>query len=216
MKYKALKLFGEDILNEARLFSNLCLEGKRWGGNPILIVLDACLDSSGLNYFTVVVPKVRYFREKYIISRKIKSCTEFEKIKKEELLKIFKNERVWNAMKSICSFLSENDKSLEFKKLKKWAENANPKEIKNDPIGKIKGVGLNTFQYLRIQCGIDTIMPDKIIIKWIKKHFKDIGSHYDAIEEGKRIAKSLDINCIELCWAIWIKESKELNRIKIE
>jgi hypothetical protein len=29
-----------------------------------------------------------------------------------------------------------------------------------DPVGSIKGVGLVTFQYLRMMGGVDTVMPD--------------------------------------------------------
>jgi len=36
-------------------------------------------------------------------------------------------------------------------------------------IGRIKGVGLVTFQYLRMMGGIDTVMPDKIVKGVINK-----------------------------------------------
>jgi len=39
--------------------------------------------------------------------------------------------------------------------------NAKLENWREDPIGRIKGVGLITFQYLRMMGGIDTVMPDK-------------------------------------------------------
>ena len=217
MKNNALKLFGSEIIEEAAGFARLCKTGRRWEGKAILIVLDACLDSTGLNYFTVVVPKVNYFREKYVNSGMITKCSDFKKISQRELLSMFKNKRVWYVMKRMCGFIAETDNSVdEMKTLKNWARNADPFNFKKDKLGRIKGVGINTFQYLRIQSGIDTIMPDKIIMRWISRNFKTVKTPYECILEGNKISESLGISKTELCWAIWIKESGELNRIKVE
>ncbi len=217
MKNNALKLFGREIIRESAGFAKLCRVGKRWEGKAILVVLDACLDSTGLNYFTVVVPKVNYFREKYVKTGIVSKCSDFKKLKEKELLSMFKNKRVWDTMKSICMFITEkNNGENEIKTLKKWAENADPFNFKKDELGRIKGIGINTFQYLRIQSGIDTIMPDKIIMKWISNNFKGVKTPYECIIEGAKISKALGISETELCWAIWIKESGELNRIKVE
>jgi len=217
MKNNALKLFGNEIIKEAAGFSSLCRTGRRWGGKAILIILDACLDSTGLNYFTVVVPKVNYFRERYINSGKISKCSDFNKIDRKELLSMFKNKRVWETMEKICKFIAEKSNGKdEMKTLKNWAKNADPFSFKKDEIGSIKGVGINTFQYLRIQSGVDAIMPDKVIINWISKNFKKVKTPYECIAEGEKISKILKIRKTEFCWAVWIKESNELNRIKVE
>ena len=50
-----------DVLEAAREGEQRCFSGKRWGGNAVLIVVDAALDSIGLNYFQIVVPRVRRF-----------------------------------------------------------------------------------------------------------------------------------------------------------
>ena len=217
MKNNALKLFGSKIIKESAGFAKVCRTGRRWEGKAILIVLDACLDSTGLNYFTVVVPKVNYFREKYVKTGIISKCSDFKKLKENELLSMFNNKRVWNAMEKICNFIAERSGGKdEIKTLKKWAENADPLNFKEDELGRINGIGISTFQYLRIQSGIDTIMPDKIIMKWISNNFKTVKTPYECITEGAKISKILGISKTELCWAIWIKESGELNRIKIE
>lgn len=217
MKNNALKLFGSEIIKEAKGFASLCRTGRRWEGKAILVVLDACLDSTGLNYFTVVVPKVNYFREKYVKTGIVSKCRDFKKMNENELLSIFRNKRVWSAMKEICEFIAERSQSEgEMMAIKKWAENADPFNFKKDEIGSIKGVGINTFQYLRIQSGVDAIMPDKIIMKWISSNFRTVKTPYECISEGERISKALGISKIELCWAVWIKESGELKRIKVE
>ncbi len=38
-----------------------------------------------------------------------------------------------------------------------------------DPLGRIKGVGLITFQYIRMMGGIDTVMPDRIVKRVINE-----------------------------------------------
>lgn len=43
------------------------------------------------------------------------------------------------------------------------ARNAKLENWREDPVGRIKGVGLITFQYLRMMGGVDTVMPDKIV-----------------------------------------------------
>ncbi len=216
MKYNALKLFGKEILAEAGEFSSLCAKGKRWNGKPILIVLDSCLDSSGLNYFTVVMPKVIKFEEKYVETGIAERCRDFSKIKRSELIYLFRNRRVWNAMSRICSFLSSMTEKQEFNKLREWAKNADPSKIQKDPIGSIKGIGISTFQYLRMQSGMDVIMPDKVIKKWIIKNFRYVKNSEECIEYGKYIADKMNISRTQFCWAIWIKESNELNKIKVK
>ncbi len=217
MKKNALKLFGKEVVEEAEGFARLCSEGRRWGGNALLIILDACMDSTGLNYFTVVVPRVKKFREIYTKNRKIVKCSDFGKIKRKELMDFFGNERVWNVMNEICRFVSANSSGKnEIKTLKDWAEKADPLRFKEDEIGGIKGVGINTFQYLRIQSGVDTVMPDKIILRWINRNFWGVKTPHDGIAKGREIADRLGISQTALCWAIWIKESGELNRISVE
>jgi len=96
----------------------------------------------------------------------------------------------------------------DFNALKFWAERANYENWENDEIGMIKGIGINTFQYLRMQVGIDTTMPDKIIKRSIEKVFRiKVKDEIDLIKKTEEIANKIGISQIELCWAIWIKES---------
>jgi ribosomal 50S subunit-associated protein YjgA (DUF615 family) len=77
-----------------------------------------------------------------------------------ELRSVWRNKRSWIVAKEIASYLStisNDDKEA----LRTWARNAKLENWKEDPIGRIKGVGLITFQYLRMMGGIDTVMPDK-------------------------------------------------------
>jgi hypothetical protein len=128
------------------------------------MIVDAAFTSIGLNYFTAVIPKVEEFNKKFIENGKIKNLKDLSKANINELRNVWKNKRSWIIAKEIASYLSKlsnNDKEA----LRAWAKNAKIENWKEDPIGRIKGVGLITFQYLRMMGGIDTIMPDKIVKK---------------------------------------------------
>jgi hypothetical protein len=126
-----------------------CLKTERWGGSVVLMVVDAAFTSIGLNYFTAVVPKVKEFNKKFVESKKIKNLKELANANIEELRTVWKNKRSWNIAKEIASYLSKlsNDDKVA---LRTWTSNAKLENWKGDPIGRIKGIGLVTFQYLRM------------------------------------------------------------------
>lgn len=105
------------------------------------------------------------------------------------------NKRSWIIAKKIASYLStlsEDDREA----LRTWAKNANlekwredPIGRREDPIGRIKGVGLITFQYLRMMGGIDTVMPDKIVKRVINGILERAG--YKQINEDIEFVKKL-------------------------
>jgi hypothetical protein len=145
-----------------------CLRTERWGGSVVLMVVDAAFTSIGLNYFTAVVPKVEEFNKKFVENKRIKNLKELAKADIDELRKVWKNNRSWIIAKNTASYLStisEDDKVA----LRTWASNAKLEKWREDSIGRIKGVGLITFQYLRMMGGIDTVMPDKIVKRVINE-----------------------------------------------
>jgi hypothetical protein len=168
--------------------------------------------SIGLNYFTAVIPKVEEFNKKFIENGKIKNLKDLSKADINELRSIWKNKRSWIIAKEIASYLSklsDNDKEA----LRNWAKNAKIENWKEDPIGKIKGVGLITFQYLRMMGGIDTIMPDKIVKRVIneisiKAGLKPINDDIEFIKKAEEIALKCGYRPIELCWMTWLIQTK--------
>jgi polyhydroxyalkanoate synthesis regulator phasin len=172
------------------------------------MVIDAAFTSIGLNYFTAVVPKVEEFREKFVENGKIKNLKELAKANINELISVWKNKRSWVIAKEIASYLStvnDNDKEA----LRTWAKNANLEKWKDDPIGKIKGVGLVTFQYLRMMGGVDTVMPDKIVKRVIneilmKAGFKPINDDIEFVRKAEEVALACGYKPVELCWMTWL------------
>ena len=122
------------------------------------------------------------------------------------------NGRCWGVAVKVCEFLdrvrTENMLPGDFAALRFWAENAKYKEWRADPIGQISGIGLITFQYLRMQAGIDTTMPDKIIKRAVGRVFGiSARNDQDFIMEMELLSRKIGCSQTLLCWAIWLKES---------
>jgi len=189
-----------------------CLKTERWGGSVVLMVVDAAFTSIGLNYFTAVVPKVEEFNKKFVENEKIKNLKDLTKAGINELRKVWKNKRSWVIAKNIASYLStlsEDDKTA----LRTWARSASLEKWREDPIGRIKGVGLITFQYLRMMGGVNTVMPDKIVKRVIneileKAGSKPVSNDIEFIEKAEEVALTCGYRPIELCWMTWLVQQE--------
>ncbi|MCL4399543.1 hypothetical protein M1293_03520 [Candidatus Parvarchaeota archaeon] len=218
MEYDYGSLFTEAVRSEAKGFALSCVNGSRWYSNPLLIAMDACFDSSGLGYFSVVFRKVNLFYEKYVKTGIIKDMESFiRKYNEIDRDSIFMNNRVWSALKDICAYVVSKKKQghTEMQTLKEWARNAKIESWREDSIGMIKGVGLITFQYLRMQVGENVVMPDKVILNWVVKTLKRKVDAFGCMKAVDGLSRRWGISNIELCWAIWIQESGELGKIDI-
>lgn len=223
MRIKKILNFYLSRINGLKHYCDKCLRTERWGGNVSLMIVDAAFTSIGLNYFTAVVPKVLKFKKDFIDSGIIRDVCDLAKFDYGEALYIWKNERSWYVIKEISKYLCKlkNENGFSDKEaLRLWAKNADPENLKNDPIGKIKGVGLVTFEYLRMMGGIDTVMPDKIVKKVLNKIFEEAGiepenDNLKFIEKVKKISKETGIKSIEMCWMTWLIQ-REKGKLRIE
>jgi len=184
-----------------------CLGTERWGGSVVLMVVDVAFTSIGLNYFTAVVPKVEEFNKEFIENGRIKNLEDLTKTNIYELRKIWRNKRSWIIAKNIASYLSTmgDDKSA----LRNWARNANFEKWREDPIGGIKGIGIITFQYLRMMGGVDTVMPDKIVKKVIneileKAGLEQVNNDIEFVKKAEEVALTCGYRPVELCWMTWL------------
>jgi len=185
-----------------------CLRTERWGESVLLMVVDAAFTSIGLNYFTSVVPKVVEFNDRFVENGRIKGLRGLEEADLGELRGVWRNERSWSIAKKIAAHLltiSENDKVA----FKIWARGSSLDDWMEDPIGRIKGVGIVTFQYLRLMGGIDTVMPDKIVKRVINEILEEAGlkpvsDDVEFIKRAEDIALTCDYKPIELCWMTWL------------
>jgi hypothetical protein len=191
-----------------REYCERCLRTERWGGSVVLMVVDAAFTSIGLNYFTAAVPKVEKFNGRFVESGRIRNLKDLAKADVNELRTVWKNMRSWTIAREIASYLStlsEDDKLA----LRTWASNARLESWREDPIGRIKGVGLITFQYLRMMGGIDTVMPDKIVKRVINEILVKVGlepvnDDIEFIRKAEEVALACGYRPIELCWMTWL------------
>jgi len=208
---------------EVKLYCRRCLQSERWDGNVILMIVDASFDSIGLNYFHSVVPKVEYFRQQFIETNQIITLEDLENTEYFKLQQIWKNRRSWHMAKSIASYLGylKKDKNLNDKEaFLCWARSSQLENWHLDPIGQINGVGLTSYQYLRMMGGIDTVMPDKIVKRVISNILSEANiklpkSDLEFIYLMDDLARETGYRPIELCWMTWLIQS-ESNLARME
>lgn len=196
-----------------------CLRTERWGGSVILMVVDAAFTSIGLNYFTAVVPKVEEFNERFVRTGRVTNLKGLAEADVEELRTIWRNRRSWNIAKEVAAYLStlsDDDRIA----LRTWASESKLENWREDPIGRIRGVGLVTFQYLRMMGGIDTIMPDKIVKRvlngiMVRAGLEPVEDDMEFIIKAEEIARNCGYRPIELCWMTWlIQEEGRVPRVE--
>jgi len=193
-----------------------CLQTKRWDGNVVLMVVDTAFTSIGLNYFQSVVPKVEQFRQEFIEPRRIRNVEDLVVANAAELEKVWKNKRSWQMAKSVASYLAgvKKEKGLgDRQAFIYWAKHASLDNWEKDPIGKINGVGINSYQYLRMMGGVDTVMPDKIVKRVIaemlaKANVEMPSTDIEFVRFVERIAPQVGYKAIALCWMTWMIQSE--------
>jgi hypothetical protein len=203
---------------ELKWYCQRCLETRRWNGSVVLMIVDASFTSIGLNYFIAVVPKVDKFRKTFVEAGKIKNLEDLATInpQDQELKRIWKNKRSWQVAKSVATYLAKLKAALNFddrQALIYWAKNSELEEWDENPIGKLNGIGINTFQYLRMMGGVDTVMPDKIVKRVIEEILIQAGiempsSDIKFVKLVDYIARETGYKAIELCWMTWMIQSE--------
>lgn len=193
-------------------YCDRCLRTERWNGNVVLMVIDAAFTSIGLNYFKSVVPKVLEFNAKFIETGRIRNLSDLVQFKLDNLRSVWKNKRSWLVAKKIAKCLNTINKNDRLA-LITWAANSDLERWRDDPIGRISGVGLVTYQYLRMMGGVDTVMPDKIVKRVINDIFSRAGLEPVSddilfIKRVEEIAKAIGYRPIELCWMTWLIQSE--------
>ena len=200
-----------------------CLNSARWNGNPILMIVDAAFDSIGLNYFQSVVPRVELFNQQFVETGEVRVLDDLIKVGDTRLRQIWKNARSWKVAREIAVYLigvKRQKKINDRDALIYWAKNAPLSGWEKDPLGSINGVGINTYQYLRMMGGVDTVMPDKIVKRVIYEILDTAGIQRPAndiefVLAIEAIAPHTGYRAIEICWMTWLIQSEAgLSRIE--
>ena len=194
-----------------------CLRTERWDSHVVLMVVDAAFTSIGLNYFQSVVPRVEQFRQEFVETGKIGSVDDLAAADEEALQKIWRNKRSWQMAKSVAAYLAalKREKGFDDRQaFTYWASNASLDDWEQDPIGRIKGVGINSYQYLRMMGGVDTVMPDKIVKRVIaemlaKAKVKMPATDIEFVKFMERMAPKVGYKAIAMCWMTWMIQSEQ-------
>lgn len=181
-------------------------EFDRWtGDNPVLLVVDAAATVTGQNYFNQAKPQAEAFHDQYVKTGKITTLAELADAE-TSLQEIFTNQRKTRVAREIAAHLTSLSAETDLKALQTWAENANSLNHQSDPIGSINGVGLRTFQYLRMLAGTDAIKPDIQVLKFV-----------DALQESlpeAPLETSTDTHTLTSCQ--WLAKNSSFELIELD
>lgn len=76
-----------------------------------------------------------------------------------------------NLLNTIEKLKKSSGMTGDYEVMEKWAKDTNYYELGNDPIGSIKGIGIATFQHLRMNFGANTVKPDQRVKEVLNKEF---------------------------------------------
>ncbi|MFM0330124.1 hypothetical protein [Paraburkholderia strydomiana] len=77
----------------------------------------------------------------------------------------------------------------DFMVISAWAKTAHPSTRATDPVGRIKDIGIATFQHLRMNFGADTVKPDLRVKHVLEREFDLRLSDQDSILAVERMAE---------------------------
>jgi len=194
-----------------------CLETRRWGGSVVLMTVDAAFTSIGLNYFTAVVPAVVKFEKEFVADSKIRTLRDLSMLEPYAAQAVWRNARSWRVATGVAAYLDElaaaeglDDRGA----LRSWAASSRLEGWRENPIGRIKGVGVTTFQYLRMMGGIDTAMPDKIVRRVIRQIVDESGAGMP-VDGDMQLVNTIEYMAglsgyrpVEICWMTWMVQSE--------
>jgi hypothetical protein len=208
---KAIDRYAEQVDYTEHAKKYLILD--RWtGANPLLLLADAAGTTTGQNYYTHVKPSAESFKQQFLDSGRITSFDELACLDTDdpELLEIFEATRKRRVLIQGAEVLSNVDGNDDLLRVMSWAENADPFDHENDPFGRIRGVGLRTFQFLRMNAGVDTVKPDIHVTDFLKKLKEstdrpelDFSSDKSVLKSCKWLSQRTNYRMIELDQIAW-------------
>lgn len=208
---KVIDDFAEDVEYTAHAAKFLQL--NRWtGDDPLLLLADATGTTTGQNYFAQVKPSVEAFQEKFLDTGRISSFAELATLDPQEqsLKRIFEAQRKRRVLVTGADVFTNIEAEDDLERLQQWACDADPNNYSEDPFGRITGVGLRTFQYLRMIGGIDTVKPDIQVQRFIEALAELTGDpHLDpstdqsVLESCQWLADETDYRMVEIDQIAW-------------
>ncbi|MFP3231968.1 MAG: hypothetical protein RXR70_04985 [Acidilobus sp.] len=196
----------------AEEFARRCLSSMRWGGSVVLMVVDAAITSAGLGYFTAVVPRVLRFKEELVDTGRVSSLESLASADDGLLLRYWANRRSWSVARGVAGALLRYGRD-DRERLRSWASSSRLEGWRSDPVGSVKGVGLITYQYLRMMGGVDTAMPDRVVKRYVASLARGAGVD---VPEGdaefigllEALRDSHGVSPVAVTWLSWLRLSE--------
>ncbi len=196
-----------------RAFTERCLSSMRWGGSATLMVIDAALTSTGLSYFTAVAPRVLAVKEDLVDTGRLATLSDLASADVDYLLRYWGNRRAWEVARGVARALLPLPGADDRSRLRAWASSSSLRGWRSDPVGSVRGVGLVTYQYLRMMGGVDTAMPDRVVIGFLGRLSEGLGVSVppggeEFVEFVELASPALGMRPVEVTWLAWLMDSE--------
>lgn len=208
MKEKLDKL--EKFIEKTKVVDDV---GNKLGtySNAVLICIDAVL-SINRQYYKFVVPRIIYFQEKYSYINTLNKLIEV--IEQENIIGFskywnYKHDQraltLYELTKKLIDITNEYKELDELSALKKWATEVSPLDYKQF---NVNGIGLATFQYIRMMLGAKTVKPDVHIKKIITEILNEKINDAQIITLFEKACDDLELDISVVEHSLWLQSAK--------
>lgn len=185
--------------------------------NAALICIDAVL-SINRKYYSFVVPRIKIIQENY---HEINSLTKLQELIKRSSIEEFS--KIWNynhpqRIKTLsnlvdrliaCADIKEYDSTkTELEKLQMWAKTVNAYDYDTF---NVQGIGIATYQYIRMMLGAKTVKPDVYIKRYISSVLNKNLNEKDIIDIFEKACHSKNIDVSQADHSLWKQNARDVD-----
>lgn len=186
--------------------SNVCFYNNHLGAVLTDIILQA-----GLNYKSVVLPRVMYVFNNFNEAKNLKGL--IETLKKVEIAEFlsWKNQVKIDRFNNVIDYLSINNINTTFE----LVEHLNCK-INVEKFLNLNGIGNKTVDYFLKLMHVETIAVDRHIINFLNQAEVEFNSYHGAKRIVEYTADILDVSRRDIDYSIWNYMSEKSKQYSLE
>lgn len=185
--------------------------------NAALICIDAVL-SINRKYYSFVVPRIKRIQESY---PEINSLTKLQELIKQSSIEGFS--KIWNynhpqRIKTLsnlvdrliycCDIKGYDNTKTELEKLQMWAKMV---KVYDYDTFNVQGIGIATYQYIRMMLGAKTVKPDVYIKRYINSVLNKKLNEKDLIDIFERACHSNNIDVSQADHSLWKQNARDVD-----